>query len=318
MIIGLLLLTISYIIYYISVVSISSLSAFGFFVLYYGIALESIFMTMALTERFKRLKLENAVTQQMNNKLELEVQKRTYLIEEKNKQLEEKSDELNLFLYSASHDLRGPLKTIDGLCNLGLTDEAGDSKQLFSLIKKKLLNLESNISDLNSVTKIQNQSLPHSRIDFDMIHSTIVERFVGSSGLQHVEINYSKNIREPFISDEFSIKSIYQNIFENALKYKEHNRNLVIQISIVDHKSDYVRISFKDNGMGIPPSILPKIFNMFYRGNIESKDDTGLGLYIVKKAITKLDGTIDVVSKDGEGTEFTIVLPRSTPYAFTV
>jgi len=313
MIVGLLLLTITYIIYYISVVAISSWSAFGFFILYYGIAAESIFMTLALTERFKRIKLENIVTHQMNNKLELEVQKRTYLIEEKNKQLEDKSEELNLFLYSASHDLRGPLKTIDGLCNLGLTDEKGDKKQLFALIKKKLSNLESNIADLNSVTKIQNQSLPQSNIDFDFIHSSIVERFVGGSGLQHIDIIYSKNITEPFISDEFSIKSIYQNIFENALKYKAEDRDLKIQITITDHGNDAIKISFIDNGMGIPKSILPKIFNMFYRGNVESKDDTGLGLYIVKKAISKLGGTIEVDSNEDEYAQFIVILPRQYP-----
>lgn len=309
MIVGLVLLTISYIIYYLSVVAFSSISGFGFFVLYYGIACESIFMTLALTERFKRIKLENTLTTQMNNKLELEVQRRTYQIEEKNKQLEEKSEELNLFLYSASHDLRGPLRTIDGLCNLGLTDDASDKKQLFELIKKKLLNLESNISDLNSVTKIQNQILPQSEINFDLIHANIVERFVSSTGLQHVEIVYQNLLVKPFESDNFSIKSIYQNIFENSLKYRDRKRNLHIEIRIEELENN-IRISFKDNGLGIPESILPKIFNMFYRGNTESKDDTGLGLYIVKKAVVKLGGSIDVSSAIGEGTEFIIILPR--------
>ncbi|MGN6646984.1 MAG: 7TM diverse intracellular signaling domain-containing protein [Cytophaga sp.] len=309
MIVGLVLLTISYIIYYLSVVAFSSISGFGFFALYYGIACESIFMTLALTERFKRIKLENTLTIQMNNKLELEVQRRTYQIEEKNKQLEEKSEELNLFLYSASHDLRGPLRTIDGLCNLGLTDDASDKKQLFELIKKKLSNLESNISDLNSVTKIQNQILPQSEINFDLIHANIVERFVSTTGLQHVEIVYQNLLDKPFESDNFSIKSIYQNIFENALKYRDRKRNLHVEIRI-EELDNNIRISFKDNGLGIPESILPKIFNMFYRGNTESKDDTGLGLYIVKKAVVKLGGTIDVSSKVGEGTEFIIILPR--------
>jgi len=316
MIVGLVLLTISYSIYYLSVVAISSLSGIGFFALYYGIAFESIFMTLALTERFKRIKLENIVTLKTNNQLELEVQKRTYQIEEKNKQLEEKSDELNLFLYSASHDLRGPLKTIDGLCNLGLTDDETDSKQLFLLIKKKLSNLESNISDLNSITKIQNQIVPQSQIDFDLIHASIIERFAGNSGFENIEIIYENKLQKMFISDGFAIKSIYQNIFENSLKYSDKSRNLQLAICIEDYDTS-IRISFKDNGVGIPEAILPKIFNMFYKGNIEAKDDTGLGLYIVKKAILKLGGTIDVFSKDGEGTEFIIVLPRIQPEDFT-
>jgi signal transduction histidine kinase len=309
MVIGLSLLTISYIIYYISVIAISSLSGFGFFVLYYGIACESIFMTLALAERFKRIKLENISTLQMNTELEQIIQKRTSQIEEKNKLLEIKSEELNLFLYSASHDLKGPLKTIEGLCNLGIADDETDQKNLFELIKKKLINLESNIVDLNSVTKIQNEETPFVEIDFDILHKQIIERFIGNHGFDKKQIDFKNELTKPFISDAFSIKTIYQNIFENALKYKNKNRELLLEIKIEDY-ADYIKIIFKDNGLGISDSVLPKIFNMFYRGNYESKDDTGLGLYIVKKAILKIGGTIDVSSKEGLGTTFEIALPR--------
>lgn len=309
MVIGISLLSISYMIYYLSVVAVSSMSGFGFFVLYYGIALESIFMTLALAERFKRIKLENISTLQMNNELEQIIQKRTSQIEEKNKLLEVKSEELNLFLYSASHDLKGPLKTIEGLCNLGIKDDMTDKKKLFELIKKKLHNLESNISDLNSVTKIQNEYKPYTVIDFDTLHKQIKERFLGISGITKNQIYFKNALKNPFLSDAFSIKTIYQNIFENALKYKDPLRDLVLEITIDDH-TDYIKIIFTDNGLGIPESILPKIFNMFYRGNYESKDDTGLGLYIVKKAILKLGGSVDVSSTENIGTTFEIMLPR--------
>lgn len=309
MVIGLSLLTFSYLIYYISVIAISSLSGFGFFILYYGIAFESIFMTLALAERFKRIKLENISTLQMNTELEHIIQKRTFQIEEKNKLLEIKSEELNLFLYSASHDLKGPLKTIEGLCNLGIKDTQTDHKTLFELIRKKLHNLESNISDLNSVTKIQNDDTPIVVIDFDAIHKQISDRFIGDNGISKNQIEYQNNLSNPFKSDMFSIKTIYQNIFENALKYRDTSRKLSLVISIEDYK-DYIKVTFKDNGLGIPQSILPKIFNMFYRGNDESKDDTGLGLYIVKKAVLKIGGTINVSSQEDIGTTFEIILPR--------
>jgi len=309
MVIGLSLLTVSYIIYYLSVIAISSISGVGFFGLYYGIALESIFMTLALAERFKRIKLENISTLQMNSELEQIIQKRTSQIEEKNKLLEVKSEELNLFLYSASHDLKGPLKTIEGLCNLGINDNLTDQKTLFELIKIKLHNLESNISDLNSVTKIQNEETPFVTIDFDALNKQIAERFLGNHGFNKKQLHFKNELQAPFISDAFSIKTIYQNIFENALKYKSKDKELLLEIKIEDG-TDHIKITFKDNGLGIPESILPKIFNMFYRGNYESRDDTGLGLYIVKKAIYKIGGTIDVSSTEGVGTTFEIILPR--------
>jgi len=244
MVIGISLLTGSYIIYYLSVVAISSLSGFGFFVLYYGIALESIFMTLALAERFKRIKLENISTLQMNTELEQIIQKRTSQIKEKNKLLEIKSEELNLFLYSASHDLKGPLKTIEGLCNLGITDNLTDQRTLFELIKLKLLNLESNISDLNSVTKIQNEDIAFVIINFESLHQKILERFVGNHEFDKSQIILNNELQKSFISDAFSIKAIYQNVFENALKYKNKDRDLLLEITIEDYV-DYIKITFK-------------------------------------------------------------------------
>ena len=178
------------------------------------------------------------------------------------------------------------MKTIEGLCNLGITDNLTDQRTLFELIKLKLLNLESNISDLNSVTKIQNEDIAFVIINFESLHQKILERFVGNHEFDKSQIILNNELQKSFISDAFSIKAIYQNVFENALKYKNKDRDLLLEITIEDYV-DYIKITFKDNGLGIPESILPKIFNMFYRGNNESRDDTGLGLYIVKKAILK-------------------------------
>lgn len=312
MIIGIIILTSCYLLFYLSVVVSSTLSAVGFFGLYYGIALESIFMTLAIGECIKRIKIEHSLTLQLNTDLELQVKNRTLLIQEKNNLLEEKSEELNLFLYSASHDLKGPLKTIEGLCNIGLYEKDSDieeGKELFKLIKKKLLNLESNIADLNTYTKIQDTSTEVTEINFDTLHNAILERFVENNNYNNSTIQLKNELQKPFISDSFAVKSIYQNIFENALKYSSPERDLILNITIEDLTS-HIKINFKDNGVGIPEDIQPKIFNMFYRGNINSKNDTGLGLYIVKKALTKIGGAITVASKENIGTTFEIILPR--------
>jgi len=309
MVIGLSLLSIAYTLYYVSIILWSSMAGIGFFAMYYGIAGESIFMTLALTERFKRIKLDNFKKQQMNQELELLVDNRTTQIAEQNKLLEEKSDELNLFLYSASHDLRGPLKSIEGLCNVGLLDQEANHSELYHLIIRKLKNLESNISDLNSVTKLKNEELPKSIIDFNSLHEEIKERFDGMPGFQNLTFNYSNLLSKPYIADSFSVKCIYQNIFENALKYKDSSRDFILSISIFEESPDSFIIRFEDNGVGISDKILPNIFNMFYRGNEESREDTGLGLYIVKQAINKLGGEINVLSKVGQGTVFIIKLP---------
>jgi signal transduction histidine kinase len=312
MVIGIIILTSCYFLFYLSVVVSSSLSSVGFFGLYYGIAIESIFMTLAIGERIKRIKIEHSLTLQLNTDLEQQVKTRTELIQEKNNLLEEKSEELNLFLYSASHDFKGPLKTIEGLCNIGLYENnlnIEDNKELIKLIKKKLSNLESNIADLNTYTKIQDASTVVNEINFDTLHQAILERFVDNNNYNNSTIQFTNGIKKQFISDGFAVKAIYQNVFENALKYRDSKRDLILKITIEDLTS-HIKIVFNDNGQGIPEVIQPKIFNMFYRGNVNSNNDTGLGLYIVKKALVKIGGTITVKSTENIGSTFEIILPK--------
>lgn len=309
MAIGLIILSLSYSIFYCSILVVwPPLISIGFFAIYYGVAGQCIFMTLALTERYKRLKLESFKQIQMNKQLEHMVEKRTELIAHQNKQLEERSEELNLFLYSASHDLKGPLKTIDGLCNIGITDKEVNHDEIYIRIKKKLKSLESNISDLNLVTKLKNEDLPEVKIDFNFIHTEIVERFQFYDGFNEMHIQYSNTVTKDLYADLFSVKCIYQNIFENALKYRDADKKSEVHIHI-SGLNKYVKITIQDNGVGIADAIKPKIFDMFYRGNEKSRDDTGLGLFIVKLAVNRLDGSIDVESNEGIGTTFTILIP---------
>ncbi len=309
MAIGLIILSISYFIFYCSINIVSPLlTAVGFFAIYYGVAGQCIFMTLALTERFKRLKLESYKQQQMNKELEQMVEKRTELIAVQNKQLEERSEELNLFLYSASHDLKGPLKTIEGLCNIGITDTEISHPEIYGLIKKKLKNLESNISDLNLVTKLKNENLPEVKIDFDAIHAEIVERFRFYEGFSELNIHYTNTFKSSLYADLFSVKCIYQNIFENALKYRDSAKGPELNITISE-ANGFAVLNIQDNGLGISEKVKPKIFEMFYRGNEKSQDDTGLGLFIVKLAVEKLQGRIEVESEEAMGTSFTIFIP---------
>jgi signal transduction histidine kinase len=308
MVVGLVLLGISYLIYYESIIIARSYSSLGFFALYYGVAAECIFMTLALTERFKRLRIESFKQVQMNKELEVMVEKRTEVIAVQNKLLEDRSNELNLFLYSVSHDLKGPLKTIEGLCNIGAHDSTTDHQEIFGLIKRKLKNLESNISDLNVVTKLKNEAVPKVQIDFDSIRQEMEDRFQFYDGFDSVQIEYSNNLKRSYRADLFSIKCIYQNIFENALKYRDVNKKAIISIEISETENQ-IEMKISDNGVGISEGALPKIFEMFYRGNEKSRDDTGLGLFIVSIAVERLNGKITVESTEHVGTAFTILLP---------
>jgi signal transduction histidine kinase len=308
--VGLFILSISYFVYYLTLVGVSAIGPMSFFSLYYGMACESIFMTIALTERFKRVKMENLHKEQMNKELEHMVFKRTELVSVQNKLLEEQTEELNLFLYSASHDLKGPLKTIDGLCNLAMMDKHIDHDKIYHLIKGKLLKLESNINDLNSVTRIKNAENSSLEINFARLHSEIIDSFKDIPGFSDMHVEQFINLKHPYIADLFTIRCIYYNICENAFKYKDQSRKCFLKINIIE-SGDFIEMTFKDNGQGINSDRLPFIFNMFYRANEDSKEDTGLGLYLVKIAVQKLRGEVSAESIPAQGTTVSVRLPVS-------
>ena len=112
-----------------------------------------------------------------------------------------------------------------------------------------------------------------------------------------------------FSSDPWRIGEIFRNLISNAIKYRKINGESC-RVSIkVDVNSERALIVFKDNGIGISAENLSKIFEMFYRAS-EQSEGSGLGLYIVKNAVEKLEGLLSVKSKPGEGTTFEITLPN--------
>jgi len=111
-----------------------------------------------------------------------------------------------------------------------------------------------------------------------------------------------------FLSDKWRINEIFRNLIANSIKYKDsHKESCHLNIS-VKTVGDSCEIQISDNGAGIPKDSIPHIFEMFYRATDTSKG-SGIGLYIVKNAIEKLEGTIDIESEYGEGTSFLIKLP---------
>lgn len=297
---GLAVLSLTYFVYYSAVLFIPSWGKVGFFLFYYGVAFESILMTLALIERFKQIQITALRRTETNVMLEQKVEERT--------------EELNLFLYSASHDIRGPLKSIEGICKLAKVDDSIPKEQVLDMVLKKVASLENYVKDLNAVTKIKSNTNQIKGIDFERIHQQIVEQFSTLVRTQNVAVTiHCETSLSKFYFDEFSFRIIYQNILENAIKYADKEKSYSFLHITVKPTFDEVAITFEDNGIGIPENILPKIFLMFYRGNENSRDDTGLGLYIVKLIVEKWKGTIQVKSKHKEGTTFTIVLPNQRP-----
>lgn len=310
MLIGLIVLSLTYIIYYTGVQIIPSIGGFGFFAMYYGIAGASIFLTMGLMDRFKQIKLENVEKDIVNRKLEVVVDERTRELIEKNKLLEEQSNELNQYLYQTYHDLKGPIKSIHGLCALSAMDGETSKEEIISMIRNKVQVLEDNIVELNTMASIRTEK-EMVKIDFKNIHEEVI-RYLKKRNydLRKTNLIFNLSADEDFYSSYSSFLSVYRNLVENSVKFADLQKDSFVKVNIWNDDA-MLRLTVEDNGVGINKDVLPNIFKMFYRGNIDSRDSTGLGLYIVKVALQHLKGSIEVDSKEGAWTKVEVKIPFS-------
>lgn len=233
-------------------------------------------------------------------------------LEQKHAELEQAYAELSRFVYSASHDLRAPLVSVIGLINVAKLDPEFPKENMYlPLIEKSVIKLE--VFVRNIVEYYQNKERKKSYLQLDiekMVEDTIhsLEYFRNAS-----EIKYSKrfDLNAPVYSDEFRIKVVLNNLISNAIKYqKENELNKEIQIDISSTPTEIV-IQIADNGIGIKATSLDHVFDMFYRATNEDSG-SGIGLYIVKEAVTKLGGIISVESTLGVMTKFTVKIPNQT------
>jgi signal transduction histidine kinase len=138
----------------------------------------------------------------------------------------------------------------------------------------------------------------------------VIENFRMTEGFDRITFRREFNKSLRVVSDRVRLLMILNNLVANAIKY--HNFSQAEPWVKVDASiaSQHLLITVSDNGQGIEPYVLPKIFNMFYRGTNQSAG-SGLGLYIVREAVEKLDGSITAESEPGSGTTFRISLPHS-------
>jgi signal transduction histidine kinase len=224
--------------------------------------------------------------------------------------LKYKIRELDTFIYRATHDIRGPLSSLLGLVALTKTEEKHE--QIMSnlqMMEKSVKRLDTILLDLLNVSLIKHGKVNLSEIDFtDLLDEIIHSISAAPTTTNHFSCSKSLTLKRSFKSDRLLLRTIMQNLLENAYKY----RNLSIErpeINIrIQEQSAGVKIEIEDNGIGIPEKIQDQVFDMFFRGSMQSPG-TGLGLYIVRNAVDKLGGVIEMKSREGKGTVFTIFLP---------
>ncbi len=271
------------------------------------------FIASATAITIENAKLLAKVTQLFNN-----LQQHTQNLEETLGALRKLHRQQNEFVQNVSHELRTPLTFIRGYVDLILEDSMGTVPPP---IKKSLEVVSQRAVDLSKLVEnlVTYQQLAMDIVHFKETDLVKIVKLVTTSAMpmaKHNHITLTINIPKPLptiIADPDRIRQVFDNLIGNALKFTPQNGTITIS---AHRENDQIKISIEDTGVGIPAAALNKIFDRFYQVEKigpRKVRGSGLGLTIVKQIIETHHGTIDVASKPGEGTRFTLTLPITQP-----
>lgn len=232
----------------------------------------------------------------------------------KNAELQKANNELTKFAYSVSHDLRSPLTSILGIVNLAkTTPEIQSASHYFEMIESRIFKLDTFIKNLIDHFKNARNEDINVNINLKEFITAIWEAYKQQDN--SIDFELSVNQEHMFFGDSLRLKIIFENLISNAIKYQNplaKNHFIKIQVLIEAHQA---RITISDNGIGIDKQYISSIFNLFFRTEDSlHTEGTGIGLYLVKEAIAKIGGKIEVRSSLSQGTSFELLIPNKTVY----
>ena len=223
------------------------------------------------------------------------------------------------FVANASHELKTPLTTIKGFVETlkeGALNDQQKARKFLEIIEKHTARLEQLVNDLLNLSTIESKE-----VDFKFEHvpiRTVIAAAVNFSkeniekGQYKIAGNIEENLPAVFV-DRHRMEQAFLNLLDNAIKFTSPGGSIAISAKKED---DFIRIDFKDNGVGIDAAHLPRIFERFYRvdkGRCRDMGGTGLGLSIVKHIVLAHHGKVSVSSQLEKGSTFSIFLPSNSP-----
>ena len=229
-----------------------------------------------------------------------------------NQKLTRANEELDSFVYTASHDLKAPIHNLEGLLYMRqkkFPTTEPEAQKIDDMMARSIERLRIVITDLADIDRVMRDeqeqaqwvSIPELLEEFKLNHLVTIQQ----AGAQ---ITAELESPEVCCLSRKHMRSLLDNLLSNALHYRNPDVKPEIKVNLKVDKKRYI-LSVEDNGLGIPESQQQKVFEMFRRYHTHVQG-TGAGLYIVKKIVEKAEGTIKLESTEDQGTRFVIKLPK--------
>ncbi len=277
-----------------------------------------------LLEERAAFKKEEEMQKIFTEKLEKEVQERTWELEEKNGALEKMNAELNSFAYIASHDLQEPLRKIQTFISRIIEKEyqglPDNTKDLFNRINGSAKRMQALIEDLLAYSRTNTIDRKFEVTDLHKIIEEVKQELKEELHKKNAVIETNQSCEINIIP--FQFRQIFYNLISNSLKFSHPDQQPVIKINCeigkgkefkqekISDDIPYCHISIADNGIGFEQKYQEKIFELFQRLHGKSEyPGTGLGLAIVKKVVENHHGIITATGQLKEGARFDIYIP---------
>lgn len=231
-------------------------------------------------------------------------------VAERTSSLRQMVEELETFSYSVSHDLRAPLRVLDGYAR-ALLEDHGDAlgpepKELLTRIARTAHRMDRLTQDLLAYTRVARGELALEPVDLELMLRAVIEQYPSLIASSHLI-----RLRPPLgtvLAHGPSLIQCFSNLLENALKFVRKGEEPEVEI-YAESRGDRIRVTVADRGMGIDATQQQRIFGMFERAAAHKHlAGTGIGLAIVKKAAERMGGSVGVESEPGNGARFWLEL----------
>ena len=241
------------------------------------------------------------------------IKKAQKLVEQQNVRLEESNKELESFSYSVSHDLRAPLRAIDGFSRMILKRQGDcfdeDSRRQFQVIRDNVKTMGNLIDDLLAFSRLGQQEVTKVSLVMDELIREVWEELVAVNPGRSLVLRMEP--MPELQGDRTLIRQVYSNLLGNAVKFTNKREAAVIEAG--SFSKDNQQVYFvRDNGVGFDMKFYNKLFGVFQRLHSDAEyEGTGIGLALVQRIIHRHGGRVWAEGKPGEGATFYFTLPSA-------